>query len=55
MHYCLNKPRSEVGSLNFQPLVSANPSEKISLTALLFTFLMVKGEIFFDIFSLCPC
>lgn len=55
MHYCLNKPGSEVGSLNFQSPISANPTKKLSLTALLFTCFMVKGEIFFDIFSLCPC
>lgn len=37
MLYCLNKLGSEVGSLNVQPLVSANPVRR-SLTALLFTF-----------------
>lgn len=54
MLYCVNKLGSEVGSLNVQPLVSANPAKK-SLTALLFTFFMVKGEIFFDNFTLCSC
>lgn len=47
MHYCLNKPGSEVGSLNFQSPVSANPTKKIEPDCLVVhLFYGERGNIF---------